>query len=250
MLVSDILTQSRYILSDTDEERWTNTRLISLLNNGLRDIAKRTTLFEEVKFYVVQDLLVDIDLTSVSTKITRAEYLDEPLPIYSFEEMDEMDPEWQLEKGTKVKAIVTNHQQNGQYKQYPIVENAQNDHIVYNQLYGVTTDISYSDIQPVLADTIGDIALVPAAAVIKFYYVRKHSKVSALADELNIDDLVEQPLIHYVAGMALRDNQDVQNRGMAKEELDMYEGLVRMYSFERSKNFSRHDRNVTYRPLG
>lgn len=248
MLVEDILLQSRYIISDVDKERWSDTRLIALLNNALRDVAKRTILFIEPTFYVVQNLLVDIDLTDKVVKIVRAEYLDEPLPFYTFEEMDDKNKEWQLETGTEVLAIVYSKQRAGLYKQYPIVENAQNTHVEYNQLYGVTTDISYSDIQPVLADAIGDIGSVPDEGIIKFYYVRKHDKVTDLADELQIDDLVEEPLIHYVAAMALRDNQDTQNRGMAKEELGMYEELVDMYSIEKSKQFARTDRTAEYRP--
>jgi len=265
MLVQDILTQCRYTLSDEDKDRWTDARLISLLNNCITELAKTTTVFVETLIWEVRNKLVDIDLTEYSTKILRAEYLDEPLPFKTFQEMDEDNPEWQLEEGEEVKALVFNRQRNGLIKQYPIVTNAKNDHIEYNQLFGVTTHISYSDIIPtVIVDNnpdevydqtqynegyaIGDISGIGDAGLIKFYYVRKHEKVTSLTDELIIDDLIEQPLIHYVTGMALRDNQDTQNRQMASEELSYYTMFKEEYRLEKSKLFARVRHTTRYRP--
>ena len=162
--------------------------------------------------------------------------------------MDKKDSKWQLKKGDKIKAIVYSKQRTSLYKQYPIVESGQNDHIVYNQLHGITTHISYSDVQPTLTNTFGDIASVPDDALVKFYYIRKHEKLTSIDDELKIDELVEEPLIHYVAGMALRDNIDAQNRTMASEEIAMYEGTVAMYAIEKLKQFARADNNARYRP--
>lgn len=249
ILAKDVLTEARYILSDTAKDRWSDVRLLKLLSDGLRDIAKNTTIFTETMFYVVANLAVDIDFTANAVKIVRAEYLDDELPFYSFDEMDEKDPKWQLETGDKVKAIVYDKQRTGLYKLYPIVSNAQNYHIEYNQLLGVTTDISYSDILPVMGDSIGDIGVVPDDAVIKFYYIRKHDKVTDINTQLDIDDLFEIPLAHYVAGMALRDNQDAQNRQMAAEELQLYYNKINEHSIEKSKNFSRPGHTVRYNPM-
>lgn len=250
VLAKDVINRARYTLSDKSRDRWTDERLLILLNDGMRDIAKRTTLFVETTFYKVQNNIVDIDLSSISTKIVRAEYLDEPLPIYSFEEMDTKKRNWQLDKGDKVKALVIDKQRNGLYKQYPIVENAFNDMIVFNSPYGMVTDITYSDIAPVLIDNYGDIGTIPNEALIKFYYVRKHAKVYDINDVLHIDDLVEQPLASYIAGMALRDNQDAQNRGMANEELSLYSAMVENYSMEKMENFARTNRATSYNPMG
>lgn len=244
----DILNRARYTLSDSAKTRWTDERLLSLLNDAILDIAKSTSLFIETTFYTVQNNVVDIDLSSIAVKIVRAEYLDEPLPIYSFEEMDKKDKLWQLEIGTEVKAIIFSKQKNGLVKQYPIVENAQNDLITYSGAYGIATKITYSDIAPIVTETFGDLDGIPDEAIIKFYYVRRHSDITDINAELDIDELVKQPLVHYVTGMALRDNQDTQNRQMSIEELTLYSTMLEVYSIEKMQGFVRTTHEVPYRP--
>ena len=249
MIAQDILTKVRYSLSDVQVDRWSDDRLLSLLNDAIIDIAKNTTLFTETYIYTVANLLVDIDLSTTALKILRAEYLDEALPFYSFEEMDKKDKDWQLVTGSKVEAIIYDKQKNGLLKQYPIVSNAQNPHVEYpDGLLGITTDISYSDIEPVLADTIGDISGVPDEALIKFYYIRRHAKIDDVNDTLNIDELIEMPIKHYIVGMALRDNQDTQNRQIGNEEMQLYYNMVDEYSLQKVMDFVEADYTVEYRP--
>jgi hypothetical protein len=249
MLASDILSDARYTLSDTAKTRWTDARLLALLNDALIDCAKNTSIFVENIFYVVQDLVVDIDMSDYILKTLRVEYLDEPIPFYSFEEMDaKYGSLWQHDTGSKVLAIVYDKQRNGIFKQYPIVENAQNQYIEYNSLYGITTDISYSDILPIVGGSYGDLAPIPPEALLKFYYVRRHAKLTAIADTLYIDDLLRTPLAKYVTGMALRDNQDAQNRAMGNEELKFYYAMVEEYSIQKSEVYVRAQHEVRYRP--
>lgn len=255
MYAKDVLKKVRYNLSDTASDRWTDARLLSLLNDGIKNIAITTTLFVETIFYVVTDLVVDIDLSDSALKILRAEYNDKTLPFYTFDEMDNNKDNitsgskvWQQDTGDEVLALVYDKQKNSLLKQYPIVSNAQNDNIVYSGDYGIITYISYSDIAPVVTDLYGDLGDIPDDALIKFYYVRKHVLIDDINDTLYIDDLVEQPLIHYITGMALRDNQDTQNRNMAKEELQMYDTLIEQYSIEKSQLYVRTSHEVRYRP--
>lgn len=246
----DILTNARYVLSDIDSKRWSDDRLLLLLNEAIQDISKFTTLFVETIFYTVQNNVVDIDLSPSVTKIVRAEYLDDTLPLFSFEEMDDKDSAWQTVTGTKVEALVYDKQKNGLLKQYPIVENAHNDLITYVGAYGIVTDISYSDIAPILTETYGDISDIPAEGIIKFYYVRKHVKVTDVSTELNIDDSLETMIKHYITGMAFRDNQDTQNRALAKEELGIYSSMIEQYSTEKEQGFVRPEFTVAYKPEG
>lgn len=251
ILAKDILKKARFIISDEAGDRWSDARLLSALNDAIIDCAKNTTIFVENVFYVVTDLVVDIDLSATVLKFLRAEYLDEPLPFYSFEEMDKKyGPGWQKDEGDKVICMVYDKQRNGLLKQYPIVSNAQNSNIEYDGDYGIITYISYSDIAPILEDKYGDLGAIPDEAVIKFYYVRKHAKVTDINAELQIDELLETPLAKYVAGMALRDNQDAQNRNMANEELKFYYSMVEEYSIQKFEAFVRTNHDASYRPLG
>lgn len=246
----EILNIARYSLSDTAKERWSDERLLILLNDGLLDIAKNTTLFVENMFYEVPNLIVDIDLSSTVLKVVRAEYLDEPLPFFSFDEMDKKSRTWQLDKGEEVEALVYDKQKNGLLKQYPIVENAQNSHIVYSGDYGIITKITTSDIEPNVTGTLGDLAGVPDTAMIKFYYIRRHAKVTDINTELNIDEMVEQPLVRYIVAMAFRDNQDAQNRQLSVEELQLYSAMISNYSLAKEQNYVRVGYSVAYNPNG
>jgi len=246
MLASDLITRVRYALSDIDKKRYTDARLLIVLNDAIRDIAKNTILFAEEKQLVLSNLVVDYDLSAIMATLIRAEYQDMPLPMKTFQVMDELNPKWQLEYGTEAKAIVFDEQKNGLIKIYPIVQNAQNDHIVFNQLAGIITDISYSDIQPILADHIGDISGIPANGIIKLYYIRKHPRITALTDTLYIDDLIDTMLEHYVAGTVLMDNQDTQNVQLGSVKLKLYYQMADEYTISKAKGFTRAEYEVAY----
>jgi hypothetical protein len=250
IIAQDILTDVRYILSDTSVDRWSDARLLSLLNAGIADVAKYTTLFIETTYYIVQNNVVDIDLAPLVSKIVRAEYLDTPLPFKSFEEMDKKSDTWQLDKGTEVKALVYDKQKNGLLKQYPIVTNSQNDLIVYNGTFGIITDITHNDVAPTTVDALGDLGDLPSEGIIKFYYVRNHTKVTDINTVLDIDELVGPMLKHYIAGMAFRDNQDTQNRALSNEELGLYTTMMEKYNIEKAQGFVRPNHTVAYNSEG
>lgn len=251
MLAKDILNAARYTLSDTSKDRWSDTRLLKLLDEGIKEIAKKTVIFVESRFVVMHNLMSVLDLSEVSTKVVRAEFLDIPVKFVTMEEMDKkLGKEWQFTKGSKLEALVYDKQPNSVFKLYPIIENAVNNHISYSSLFGIVTDISYSDIMPIMTNHYGDISGIPNDALLKVYYVRKHPDLLDINQELFIDELCELPLQHYVAGRALRDNQDTQNRQMGNEELQFFYSLVDEYSIEKEKNFVRVPRVAAYRPLG
>lgn len=251
MLAKDLLKDIRYSLSDTTRERWSDERLLSLMTEAIKELSAKTILFVETVIVVVQDDVVDVDLSDRATKIVRAEYMDEPLPMKAFAEMDHLDRRWQTKKGDKVQAIVYDKQKRGLVKLYPIPQNNIADYVTYpNGVYGIVTDLSYSDVQPVMHDHYGDISGVPDEALIKFYYVRKHENVTDVNQELKVDELCEAPIKKYVVGSALRDNIDAQNRTFGAEELNRYYQMINEYSLEKEHNFSRPLRETQYRPMG
>lgn len=248
MLASKIISNVRDTLSDADKERYTDARLIKLLNDAMLDIATNSTLLIDTKFVGVSNNVVDYDLSSIMVRLLRVEYLDEPMRLYSFEEMDKLNPQWQLEYGSTVKAIIYSKQKVGTFKVYPIPQNAINDHISYSSSYGIVTSITYSDILPIVADTLGDISYIPSEALLKLYYIRKPTEATALTDELNIDNNTQKAIEHYIAGFALRDNHDQQNRVMGAEELKLFYQIMDEYSIQRFNSFAQVELEVEYTP--
>jgi len=91
MIVKDLLHKTRHTLSDLTANRWSDERLLILLNEGLNDIAKNTILFVKTGYISLASQQTEYDLSSFATKILRIEYLDEPLAYFSHSEMDKKD---------------------------------------------------------------------------------------------------------------------------------------------------------------
>lgn len=251
MLAKDILQGARYTLSDTDKRRYSDERLLKLLDEGVKEIAKKTTLFVENTIVVVHNLMNTLDLSPISTKIVGVEYLDRPVKMYSMEEFNNLNRrDWAHVEGDKLEAVIYDKQPNSVLRLYPIIKNGINYNITYNSLFGIVTDISYSDILPIMFNHYGDISGIPNDALIKVYYVRKHANIVDVNQEVIIDSLCQLPLEHYVAGRALRDNQDTQNRAMGNEELQLYEMLIEEYNVEKAQNFVRTVVTSSYNPRG
>lgn len=246
----DILKQARYTLSDTAIERWSDDRLLALLDEGIKVIASSTVLMVEYFYVPIADNVVDYDFSPLVSKIIRVEYLDKPIKMVTFEEMDRDYKDWQHKEGDTPEVVIYNNQKRGRIKLFPIIRNAYNPYITYNSPFGVVTDITYGDILPVVANHIGDIAGIPASGMLKVYHIRKHADLTDVNQELFIDELCKQPLEHYVAGRALRDNQDTQNREMGAEELNFFTALVEQFKLEKEENYSRATLTTNYNPLG
>jgi len=91
--------------------------------------------------------------------------------------------------------------------------------------FGVLTDIEADDIEveniPSVLGVTTDIS--ETQSFLTFYYVRKPIDLTSVNNELELDDAWDVAMRYYVAGMALRDDKDTQNRQFAAEELKLYD---------------------------
>lgn len=250
MLAQDVLKSARFILSDTAAQRWTDERLLALLNDGLTDIAKTTILFVDTTYVELVNGVADYDFSTFAQKIIRIEYEDKPLTLTSHNELDKRRPDWQTQVGPKLKAYMLDKQREARVKFYPIPENQNNEVIDFGGSFGIITGVTYTDLVLNVENTFGDLGAVAEDGFVKVFYVRRHDKLTEITDELFVSDVAEEPLAHYVAGRALRDNQDTQNRTLGNEEINLYRQQLSEYSMERAKNFTQTNYAVPYRPLG
>lgn len=250
MLAKDVIKSARFMLSDTATQRWTDERLLALLNDGLTDIAKTTILFIDTVYVELINDQTDYDFSSFAVKIVRVEYEDKPLALSSFSEMDKKSPLWQQAEGEKLKAYLLDKQREANIKVYPKLKNANLANVDFGGNYGIITGVTYSDLQLNVSDTLGDLGAVAEDGFIKVFYVRKHPKVTDLTDTLYVSSVAEEPLAHFITGRALRDNQDTQNRTLGNEEINLYKQQLSEYSMEKAKNFSQAQFAVPYRPNG
>ena len=86
---------------------------------------------------------------------------------------------------------------------------------------------------------VADITEQATPPQIKIYYVYKPSEITSINDTLEVNDNWDQAFKHYVAGRALRDDMDAQNRQMGGEELQLYAKELLEAMRQSSEDFTR-----------
>jgi len=167
--IENILLRARDTLADSQGERWSDARLIRLLDEGQQDVAKHTKILKgEV------DLLVNIDqaiydLPSDVWLLTRAAYNNCKIDFYSHSQLDHLVKTqaltqdysndhtyysndtsisscWETDTGSKVEALVYDRRNMEQIRVYPIVNTndevtftTDNSDFIGSELLGVVT---------------------------------------------------------------------------------------------------------------
>lgn len=250
MIVKDLLYRTRHILSDLTANRWTDERLLILLNEGLNDIAKNTILFVKTGYVKLVSQQTEYDFSSFAVKLLRIEYLDEPLAYFSHDEMDKKDSSWQQREGPYLKAYVLDKQKEACIKTYPKLVNSNSSIIDFGSPFGIVTGITYSDLQVEFFDTFGSLGAVDTKDFIKLYYIERPVELTSILDELELSTVIQEAVTHYIAARAFRDNIDAQSRSMGSEELNLYTNQLAAYVLEKAKSFSQSGYTVPYNPSG
>lgn len=253
MKAGDIITKARFTLSDTDKSRWSDERLLSLLNDALLDVALTTRLYNASGYIKLQKDIAVYDVSSFAIKVERVEHLSIPLAKVSFEEIDTMAGEgWQDEKDKTPSHIVYDLKRAGEFRIYPIPIEGSNDFVESNSDYGIVTDLSYKNIKMVVTGDFGDINAPNLGEYLKLYYISTPKELTSVLDDLEqvIDRTMLSSLAHYVSGAALRDNMDAHNRQVGNEELTFYEGKKRRLIEQKMKGHVKRVRVTDYRGMG
>lgn len=97
------------------------------------------------------------------------------------------------------------------------------ENITYSSPYGLTSEVTFIN------------------NIMEVFYLRKPKDITMLNSEIEIDSCFDNAIKYYVAGKALRDDIDSQNRSFGNEELQLYEReLVEAMTDDRS-DFTRNN---------
>lgn len=156
--VSDILVRVRDSLADPNKERWSDERLLRLVDEGQRVIAHRAKTLRKKAAVPLLINQAEHPLPSDCHRVIRILGVNnEPLPILSHEQMDRKYGDgWEADTGATPKAIVLDKTNTGFIKVYPIPSEVGNTEWVFtsadaavwnsagfNQLYGIAVDSAY-----------------------------------------------------------------------------------------------------------
>lgn len=257
--IANIFTKVRDSLADPDAKRYSNDRILRLIDEGQKDIAIHAKLLRSrvdvaiiagENTYTIPDAAFDlsrvVELVGDATDYSINEPArHNPLPILSHTQMDERFGEWEGVVGSPIQAIVFDKQDSKHFKIYPIPEegdavNAYSIASPYGVLtgstddlvdtYGVLTDISTTSVfTKDISSPYGIVTDMSSyITTLAVYYRRRpatlddYSKIDD-TQVLEVDEIFDKAIKHYVVGMALRDDNDAEHRQKGLEELTFYE---------------------------
>lgn len=228
--IADILTSVNTIIANNG--RWEESNLISLVDTAQKLIVRRTEILKKTITIPLVKGQADYALPTETNKIYRVIYKGRVIPIRTREYLDmNASPEWETHEGDSVETIITNLLAQPALRVYPIPRNI--DEVEISGVFGIISDITsaaFNSVYGVVTD-IELAELVGPTDVLSIYISYSPATVADSDDALEISSRYDLAIIHYVAGMALRQNEDTQSRTMAAEELNLFQvELNQIYS--------------------
>lgn len=231
--VLSILSKAREELGDTNNTRFTNSKLLEHLNDGIKDFILSTKSLKERLYVELASNVAIYDISKYALFVERVEYMNTKIDTLSFKELDSINAMWQYETGNVVKAITFEHQSKGAFRIYPRLNTVSNN-IVSSSDYGILVDFSLDD------DIVGIPSIIDVEQNLQAYlvlYVIKKPNVITLTtpdEELELDELYDKAFVHYIKAQCLRNDSDSNNRQFGNEELSAYA----MYVVNNNKDFA------------
>ena len=231
--VLSILSKAREELGDTNNTRFTNSKLLEHLNDGIKDFILSTKSLKERLYVELASNVAIYDISKYALFVERVEYMNTKIDTLSFKELDSINTMWQYETGNVVKAITFEHQSKGSFRIYPRLNTVSNN-IVSSSDYGILVDFSLDD------DIVGIPSIIDVEQNLQAYlvlYVIKKPNIITLTtpdEELELDELYDKAFVHYIKAQCLRNDSDSNNRQFGNEELSAYA----MYIVNNNKDFA------------
>lgn len=231
--VLSILSKAREELGDTNNTRFTDSKLLEHLNDGIKDFILSTKSLKERLYVELASNVAIYDISKYALFVERVEYMNTKIDTLSFKELDSINAMWQYETGNVVKAITFEHQSKGAFRIYPRLNTVSNN-IVSSSDYGILVDFSLDD------DILGIPSIIDVEQNLQAYlvlYVIKKPNVITLTtpdEELELDELYDKAFVHYIKAQCLRNDSDSNNRQFGNEELSAYA----MYVVNNNKDFA------------
>lgn len=262
MSISSILSLVRDRLADPQEQRWSNDRLLRLLDSAQKDFARQTECFKGTAEIPVEVNKAVYQLPADCWKIMRAHYADKGIPLYSYEYMDTIDSSWYVRTGAEIKNVVFDKRNENEVRFYPIIDEPilanvytfENegagsnlgvvtaiDDFTFNSPYGVVTNMFSVDIQQEILNSpygvVTDIAEVDGNVTI--FYIRDPATISSTTDKLEIGLRWENALEHYVVGNCFLDDLDTQYQARGATALQLYDRELQIAKRAFSRDITR-----------
>lgn len=250
MSIPSILSLVRDRLADPNKQRWSDDRLLRLLDSAQKDFARQTECFKGTFSLPLSANKAVYTLPADCWRIMRANFYDVNLPLYSYEHMDSLDINWYTRTGPEVKAVVFDKRNETEIRFYPIMDDSilgnvytfvnesdvdyaggnlgvvtAIDDFTFNSPYGVVTELFSVDIQHDEMNSVYGvvIGIAEADSNVVIIYIRDPKTITSITDTLEIGARWEQAMENYVVGNCFLDDLDTQYQARGATALQLYD---------------------------
>lgn len=205
--VQNLVNRVRLVLSDPEATRWTDTQLVSIIDEAQKDICRKTKVLRESKTILAHPHQATYTLPEEVHTLTRASYEGYKLTFMSYKSMDAISNSWELSEG-EPKFVIQD--------------------LSIRQLIRLNPIPVFEEPNPFNAAT---------APAIDIHYIKKPNTLSELTDTLELEDLYDNLIEYYVTGKLLRVDNDTQNRAFGNEQFTMYSNSLLQVFESASRDF-------------
>ncbi len=222
--ISDIITRVRDTLADPSGDRWSDERLLRLLDEAQKDICRHSNILKGIIKLPVYTGTPFFTLPEDLISLNRVLFDNKKLDFKSYTEMDETISNWEQETGTP-KIVIFDKDNRQRIRLYPYPDTfSLETEIELSSLFGVVTGV-YEN--PPTSNFGISTQFGVLAGLITLHYIKTPSDIVNITDELEISSVFDKAIKYYITGKALRDDMDTQNRIVGNEELQFYDRELR-----------------------
>ena len=235
MTVETFISKVRRRVGDVNKNKFTDGRIIDIINEGLEDIGKKAyvkkkTLTLPITPYQRKLTIPDSDF--IKLKRVRVDNTD--IEILSLEELDDRYGKWEEEIGSNLIALGFDKQNIRELILYPLLDETKSEYQSLNNsnsllidipnvqadtVYGLITSIEVENVvepenvydEEELAGYEPIINLSDTFIAIELSYYAMPTEVTTVEDTLDIDDTFITTLLFYVSGLLLLDDNRTES---------------------------------------
>lgn len=212
-----IIEEARVTLNDTQKQRWSDKRLMKLLNDAQQELCREVPLIVEKITINAYSGAEEYELPEDAVKILTARCNGHVVPTTSMEEMDNFNPDWEDDYGFDFTALVVNNLSHRVIRPYPKLS---------REITSLELTVRYS----AKPDSLG-----------------WDETTNDSINELAIADTWDFALTQYVISKAFIDYGDTSSLSRAQVAQGLYTDVFNKAKKEAKKSFSKRAVTTNYR---
>lgn len=241
--IVDILTRVRDTLADPNKERWSDERLLRLLDEAQKDVAKQSQILKGTYEFSLAIGEPQYTLPDDIWLITRASYDDTDIELISYDKLDELAKKqytrtgpkdysrnrridfldsrlsWEDNEGSAIEALVFDNRNVNEIRTYPIPNEAiaEASYTFQNSGYLETTETDFSSVYGILTGVPTTDSLIDELGVV----VDADSILYLITDpnSCNGASIVDDVLFNSVYGLTADIEDNLKTVGFKGDEL-------------------------------